>query len=216
MMGRIIKDYFGAFRWSNFKTKVANLAYMVVYFTSILPVLGGFFEKAEYALIYFMIAIPIIHIMNSSCIHTMKLPKLMYMVPLSQEMKREYIVKSTIFRICFCTGLGVICALPILLLDLCNIVTFFLIIYNALTLALLLCGMTERSSIKVVNMCVTFISIFLIACMLCMDVKLMTKEVPLLFLIPAVLIQLPLTIKHMSYWNTAVDKAMSYEASYDK
>ena len=33
MTARIIRDYFAAFRWSNFKTKVANSLYMIVYFT---------------------------------------------------------------------------------------------------------------------------------------------------------------------------------------
>lgn len=234
MTSQIIRNYFDGFRWSNFKGKVANVAYMIVYFSCILPVVAGFFEKLEYAIVYFAIAIPVLHIVNSGCVHNMRMPKLMYMVPLSQNMKREYIVKSAVFRIVFCTFVGAVCALPIYLMGLCNILTYILIVYNVLTLALLFCGMNERYGIEDdgkwteiksttvrgvvqgVNVFVTIVSSFLMACMLCMDVNLMTKEVPILFAIPAVLIQLPLTIKYMTYWKVAVDRAMTYETSYDK
>lgn len=234
MTSQIIRDYFDGFRWNNFKGKVANAAYMIVYFSCLLPVIGGFFEKAEYALVYFAIVIPLIHVINSGCVHTMRMPKLMYMVPLSQSMKREYIVKSAIFRIVFCAFLGGVCALPIYLMGLCNILTYILIVYNVLTLALLFCGMNERYGIEDdtkwteikstttrgvvqgINVFVTIVSSFLIASMLCLDVNLMTKEAPIIFAIPAVLIQLPLTIKHMIYWKVAVDRAMTYETSYDK
>lgn len=233
MMGRVIKDYFAAFRWGNFKEKVAHFAYLVVYFATILPVIGGFFDKWEYALVYFLMMIPTIHMLNSGSLHIMKMPKMMYMVPLTKEMKREYIVKSAIFRICFCSLLGMICTLPLVLLGLCGIVTYVIIVYDYVVFSLLLCGMNERYGIEErdawqearsdcrgliqgIDMIVTVISLFGVACMLCSDVRLFPVVANWLFAIPAILFQLPLTIKHMKYWNTAVEKALNYERSFDK
>lgn len=234
MTSQIIRNYFDGFRWSNFKGKVANVAYMIVYFSCILPVVAGFFEKLEYALIYFAIAIPVLHIVNSGCVHNMRMPKLMYMVPLSQNMKREYIVKSAVFRIVFCTFVGAVFALPIFILGQCSVVTYILIVYNALTLALLFCGMNERYGaeddtkwteiksttgrgvVQGVDIFFTVCAFFGITCMLCWDGGRVNEFANLIFAIPAVLIQLPLTIKYMTYWKVAVDRAMTYETSYDK
>lgn len=233
MTGRIVKDYFVAFRWSNFKTKVAHFFYLNVYFSIMLPAVAGFFEKGEYALVYFLIMIPTIHIFNSGALHIMKMPKLMYMVPLTQEMKREYIVKSAIFRICFCSLLGALCTLPLVLLGICRVITYVVLVYDFVTLALIFCGMNERYSIEeretwpevksdcrgiimAVDIMLTIISIFAIACMLSWDGGQVNVYANLLFIIPAILFQLPLTIKFMSGWNKAVEKALSYEISYDK
>ena len=233
MTKQVVKDYFLAFRWGNFKERVANFLYMVVYFSVILPCIAGFFEKWEYALVYCLMLIPTIHMLNSGAIHIMKMPKMMYMVPLTQDMKREYIIKAAMFRICFCSFLGMICTLPLVLLGLCGIITYVIIVYDYVTFALLLCGMNERYGIEErdawqetksdcrgliqgIDIVITVFSLFGIACMLCSDVKLFPVVANWLSAIPAILFQLPLTIKHMSYWNTAVEKALSYERSFDK
>lgn len=229
----IIKDYFAAFKWNNFKSKVANSVYMMIYCTTFLPIIGGYFEKAEYVAVYFLMAIPLIHILNSGMLHIMRMPKLMYMLPLSHSMKRDYIVKSTIFRICFCTLLGIACTVILIALKLCGVITGILIIYNVFTLSLLFCGMNERYAIEErekwpevksdgrglmqgIDIFVTIISSFGISAMLCSDVNLFPVRANWLFAIPAVFIQLPLTIKYMSYWNKAIEKALSYETSFDK
>lgn len=233
MTGRVIKDYFTAFRWSNFKEKVAHFAYLVVYFSAILPTIVGFFETWKSALVYVLMMIPTIHILNSGSLHIMKMPKMMYMVPLTQDMKREYIVKSALFRICFCSLLGMICTLPLVLMGICRVITYVVLVYDYVTFALLLCGMNERYGIEErdawqetksdcrgliqgVNIFLTVISLFGIACMLCWDGGMVNVYANLIFIIPAILFQLPLTIKHMTYWNTAVEKALSYERSFDK
>ncbi len=233
MRGLIIRNYFAAFRWDNFKTKVANSLYMIVYFSVLFPVIIGFYEKPEYAVTYYLIAIPTIHTVNSAAVHIMRMPKMMYMVPLSRDMKKEYIVKSALFRIGFCALLGVVCALPLVLLGMCRVITCIVLIYDFVTLALILCGMNERYGIEEreayppvksdcrgiiqgVNLLITIISLFGIACMLCWDDGPVNVYANLIFIIPGILVQLPLTIKHMSYWNEAVNKALAYEASYDK
>ncbi len=233
MTKRIVKDYFLAFRWGNFKEKVANALYMILYFTVLFPVIVGFYEKVQYVITYYLIAIPTIHIINSGALHIMRMPKLMYMVPLNENQKREYIVKSAIFRICFCTLLGTVCGLPLVLLGWCRVITYVIIVYDILTLALLFCGMNERYGVEErekyppvksdyrgivqwVDVFLTIISIFGISCMLCWDDGPVNVYVNLVFIIPAILFQLPLTIKHMTYWKKAVEKAMHYEASYDK
>lgn len=234
MMGRVIKDYFAAFRWSNFNKKVSNTAYMIVYFTTILPMVAGVYEKLDYALVYYAVLIPVIHTLNSACLHIMKMPKIMYMLPLSQDMKRDYIVKSGIFRICFCSGFGIVCTLPLLFLKSCHIFTYLLIVYNLITWSLIFCGMNERYNIEEreawsnvvksdyrgidqgINVFFTAMALIGLVCMLCWDGGMVNVYANLLFAVPAVLIQLPLTIKHMSYWNKAVEKAMNYETSYDK
>lgn len=235
MTGRVIKDYFTAFRWSNFKEKVAHFAYLVVYFFTVFPVLVGFFETWESALIYVLMMIPTIHILNSGSLHIMKMPKMMYMVPLTNDMKKEYIVKSAIFRICFCSLLGMICTLPLVFMGICRVITYVVMVYDYVIFALLLCGMNERYGIEErdawqearsdcrgliqgIDMIITVISLFGIACMLSWDANEGKENVyeNLLFIIPAILFQLPLTIKHMKYWNTAVEKALNYERSFDK
>ncbi len=235
MMGRVIKDYFAAFRWGNFKGKVANFAYLIVYFFTILPTVAGFFETWESTLIYVLVMIPTIHILNSGALHIMKMPKMMYMVPLTKDMKREYIVKSAIFRICFCSFLGMICTVPLVIMGLCSVITYAVLVYDYVTFALLLCGMNERYGleernvwqetrsdcrglIQGIDMIITVISLFGIASMLSWNINEGKARVyeNLIFAIPAILFQLPLTIKHMTYWDTAVDKALSYERSFDK
>ena len=233
MMGRVIKDYFAAFRWGNFKEKVAHFAYLVVYFSAMLPTIAGFFETWKSALVYVLMMIPTIHVLNSGSLHIMKMPKMMYMVPLTNDMKKEYIVKSAIFRICFCSFLGMICTLPLVLLGICRVITYVVMVYDYVTFALLLCGMNERYGIEErdawqearsdcrgliqgIDMIITVISLFGIACMLSWDGGMVNVYANLLFIIPAILFQLPLTIKHMTYWNTAVEKALSYERSFDK
>ncbi len=234
MMSRVIKDYFTAFRWSNFREKVANTAYMIVYFTTMLPIIIDVYDSIKDTLIYYAVLLPVVHTLNSACLHIMRMPKLMYMLPLSREMKREYIVKSGIFRICFCSGVGVVCTLPLLLLESCHIFTYLLIVYNLITWSLIFCGMNERYNIEEreawpkvaksdcrgviqgVNVFFTAMALIGLASMLFFDDGQVNVYANLLFAVPALIIQLPLTIKHMSYWNTAVEKAMSYETSYDK
>ena len=233
MTKRIVKDYFLAFRWGNYKKKVANHFFLVVYFSTILPALEGFFEKWEYALVYFLIAIPTIHMFNSGDHHIMKMPKMMYMVPLTQDMKREYIVKSAIFRICFCSLLGMVCTLILVIIGMCRAITYVVLTYEFVTFAILMCGMNERKGIEErevkqevksdyrgliqgVNIYLTVISLFGIACIICWDEGRDNLYVNLICLILAILFQLPLTIKYMSYWNKAVEKALNYETSFDK
>lgn len=227
MTGRIIKDYFAGFKWTNFKTKVANFAYLIVYFASILPAVGGFFEKGRYAAIYLFIAIPLLHVMNSGAIHIMRLPKMLFLVPMNQEMKRQYIVRSALFRICFCAFLGLVFTVPLVLLKICDLVVAVMLMFNVLMLSMILCGINERYDaqakkkwpeiksdcrgiIQGVNVFITVISSYGIACMLCWDTY-VADWVKWIFVGVAVFVQLPLTIKHMTYWNKAVEKALSYE-----
>ncbi|MBQ7776826.1 MAG: hypothetical protein IJ379_12990, partial [Lachnospiraceae bacterium] len=69
-------------------------------------------------------------------------------------------------------------------------------------------GMVESA-----NLLFTLLSIFFSAAVLCWDTP-VALWVEYIFVGFVVLVQIPLTVKLLTYWNQFMDRAVSYERSY--
>lgn len=227
----IVKDYFKAFRWSVFKDVLLKSGFGIVYLWVILPFICGFMERGEHYTTFQMIFIPILFNFISGILHRMELPKAMFLCPMSDGQRRDYVVQSCVFRICFTGSVGVVFTIGMIGLGLCDVVSGVALLGNHICLALLLCGFSERkgrteeernrsllehaglrSGVEIVDALCIILCSFGIACVLCWDTT-PAPWVKWVFLAVVLLVECPLTAYFMMGWKAAVERAISYEAS---
>ncbi|MBQ7934480.1 MAG: hypothetical protein IJ327_06835 [Lachnospiraceae bacterium] len=227
----IIRDYFRAFRWSKFKDVFWQGGFWIIYMGVIFPFCGGFTEKGEYYVTFQMIFLPCLFGFISCSLHPMELPKAMFLCPMSNGQRRDYVVQSCIFRICFTGSVGLLFTLGMIGLGLCDVVSGVALLGNYICLALLLCGFNERkgrteeernrsllehaglrSGVEIADALCIILCSFGIACVLCWDTT-PAPWVKWVFLAVVLLVECPLTAYFMKGWKAAVERAVSYEAS---
>lgn len=227
----IIRDYFKAFRWSKFKDVFWKGGFWIIYMGVIVPFCGGFTEKGEYYVTFQMIFLPVLFCFISCFLHPMEIPKAMFLCPMSDRQRRDYVVQSCVFRICFTGSVGVVFTIGMIGLGLCDVVSGVALLGNHICLALLLCGFSERkgrteeernrsllehaglrSGVEIVDALCIILCSFGIACVLCWDTT-PAPWVKWVFLAVVLLVECPLTAYFMMGWKAAVERAISYEAS---
>lgn len=227
----IVRDYFAAFRWENIKEILKNGGlFVAIYLCGFIPVTGGFTEKKEYLLTYVLIAVPLAFISLSGKLHSIKLPKVMFLCPIDRNVRREYIVKSCCFRIGLHVAINALAILILVCMGLCDWVSSIVLELNSAFLTLFMLGVkkrknsvyrdpfpsteiTKESIVGILNVFFVIISSSGVACMLCWDTP-VAWWVKYIFLSIALVVQLPLTIAYMTYWKKAVEEAVDYESSY--
>lgn len=227
----VVRDYFAAFRGGKSKEGLKSAWWSIWYLGIFYPLMNDLYEDPKCMIIYATIAIPIIFGVVSGSVHSMALPKVMYLCPLKESVRKEYIEKSCIFRIFFVSLLGTIGAMALWISGLCDGVTAGVSISNIVAWAVLSCGFDHKkiddslkerfntkesymvSIIEAADTTITLISAFGVACALCWDTP-VYWWVKWIFVGVAVFLQVPLTVRLLKNWNMVVERAASYEKSF--
>ena len=104
MLKYVVRDYFKAFNRKNVKTHFREFyARMFVVACSYATCFGLQDDDTTRStrIVLFAITFSTIFIYFSGCIHTNRLPKMMYLCPMSVKERKEYIHKSFCFKIAF-------------------------------------------------------------------------------------------------------------------
>ena len=233
MTKRIIKDYFTAFRWSRVRETFANEQWwLFFYFLFCLPIACRYFDTRESTLAYLMVNIPFVFTLFAAPLHPAALPKLLYLCPMSKEMRKEYIVKACYIRVGFPILIGIACGIILLWQGICDWICGVGILLNLVILAVIMgsginkngCGKklengqramdmdTKKGIYEAACLILAFLVSLTYASILAWEtsVAIWVKCLPLGVIL---LIQLPITLKYLSYWQESVENAAYYESS---
>ncbi len=233
MTKRVIRDYFTAFHWRKLKKIKLNM-FVYIEFILILPLVTQVFETMAGTLAYMTVMLPMMFTMFSASLHRIALPKMMYLCPMSRDMRKEYLVKSYYVQVAIPMMLAFLGVTVLLFTGLCDVVC---VMGNGLNTmlysAFMSFGFYEMGHDKIVthghkvikvSMKRQAIEVFglfigLVSAMTYLSV--MRREwsgvVWLKWCLIGVtlLIMLPMTImKYKLYWKEAIEHALGYETGY--
>lgn len=102
MTGRVVRDYFTAFRWSN--VRVCMKAYHWFPFVYLFICLPLFECIVSYGRKIDLVRILVpggmaMFVVFTALLHPVTMPKIMFLCPLSREQRREYVRKAWLFRV---------------------------------------------------------------------------------------------------------------------
>jgi len=229
----VVRDYFAAFRWEKSKEwlKNSNGWWLVFYFSFMLPACSRIWSSSVSTKVYLMVVIPFIYGVFSVGIHDKALPKVMYLCPMEQKVRKEYIARSYLFRILMIVILNLVAAFFLLIMGLTDVVTACMIVGNGAFWAVAGIGLGRQrldpavkerlkatTSYAMGNMetglgIVSALSQFGLVCILGWDTP-VAWWVKWIFVGVAVVLQLPLAIRLLKNWDKTMERATSYEASY--
>lgn len=235
MIKWVMRDYFQAFHWKNNKERYkSNRWWMYIYFIFFLPLMSSELRTFEGWLGYILIMLPFLFTMFASVLQPMAMPKLMYLCPMSRDMRREYIRKSCYFRTMVPIIMSILVVAILLISGRCNWVYAAVILLNHSTLSVLLgsginmngYGKPDENGKRVVHMDTgngiielivmvgAMFSCFLCSCYITYGMQSASAmEMQWWFLGMELLISLPLTICYIRNWSEAVERAIQYETS---
>lgn len=225
----VIKDYFSAFSWYRISALMkASNWFWVLYWFLLLPGMSGAFEEMDKVWTFYLMMLPVGFCFVSGVFHRSKLPKFFYICPMERSVRRTYINRKFLFEILVPAFIGGVATVLLLGLRLCHPLTAGLYFFDMLVISLLggdiftqTVEVPKDSAIQVeeakmlgVTKCVAFVLSFLGI----FGMWMMLDFGPAVeswckwgFFSVAVLIVLPLTIKGLTGWNAAVERALSYE-----
>ena len=244
MTKNAVRNYFVSFKFGNIKNKynkswgsVVNLLW-VIYFFLAMPAFVGFFDNKDYAITYFCIVTPVFFWIFASAIHPIKLPKIMFICPMKEQERRDYIVKSWIFHVIISMVIGVIGVTILMILGLCDGICFAGLMLNvvisshsvnglfyehnqdknsveylAVTEMYKMKGVIENDGAQTALIILMWLLAYCYGAILCWDTPVL-RGVKWGFLIIEIIIEVPLFVKIMKKWTACVNRAVSYEGSY--
>ncbi len=233
MMQWVIRDYFTAFRIRKIKEagRLLSLWYLF-YFMFFLPLMvADSIRTAEGILFYNLVSFPVIFSIFAATVCPLRLPKMMFLSPLSNKMREEYIVKSCMVRIVIPILLGIVAVMVLLLIGKCDLMCGGIILLNDVIFSFFngarintggFFQENKRTSATsgVKN---TLIEVFeIIAAMsLCLifAMEIASDAIFLMWekwLFLAVLLgfSLPATVVSFKGWRKSVERAINYESMY--
>lgn len=230
MTQRVLRDYLGTFRWQKIKESQKKGAWwMFIYSMSLAPLILGTYNGLTSTVLYYLIGIPFGFAMYVPTIHTMKLPKIMYLCPLNTEERREYIIKSCVVRITASLLVDVIGVLVLLVCGICDGVMAISIFLNLALLSVAIgSGINLNGYGKITEEGSRVIDpknkkeflemwIFLVALLICAAHYYITLDLTPTLLIRIIAVGMPLvillppTIAYLMFWKQAVTETMTYE-----
>lgn len=117
MLRWVAQQYMTGLRGGSLEKNQRFMAFFFIpYLLILVSVTSGFYDTVMEACCYYALAIPMGVCFCMAFINPVRMPKLMYLCPLDQSMRRSYIRGACRFRIAVHTGLAVIGALASLLL----------------------------------------------------------------------------------------------------
>lgn len=231
MTQRVIMDYFAAFRWQKIKETLKNNGWWwYVYFFTCLPLVLGAYREFEFAVVYYLLGFPMIFTMFLSVHQSMRLPKIMYLCPMSKEERKSYIINSFIVRITVPIVANILCIVLLILCGFCNPITALGIFISNVIFSVVYCSginvngygrMTEKGD-RVID--IDTREHFLEAGMLLVHALIFAfsygmitegfADLPvdkILSIGLPLVIELPIAIAYFRHWNDAVNRTMTYE-----
>ncbi len=234
MIAWAIKDYFGGFRWGRIKEAYKGGGWWTpIFLMTVLPAATRFFETQKSTLAYVLVYGPILFCLFAAPLHSIMLPKLMYLCPMSRENRRKYIVASTVIRIGVPMLLGVLGAGILLARGICDWICEVGVLLNIISFSLMLGSGTNHNGFgkmseegqRVMNfdtragvwesfgLMLALLLGMAYPFVLAWDTP-VPQWVKWLFLGFQLLAQLPITIKYMGFWKPSVEGAVYYENGY--
>ena len=118
--------------------------------TTLLHLLLGLYNSADKIGIWTAITLPMLSIFLSGTLHPIGLPKMMYLCPMSMEERREYIIKSFVFKMMLHAFFAIVSTLFLILCSESDGIAMLSILFNELVFSLLFSvvrrgGVLERS-----------------------------------------------------------------------
>lgn len=220
-----IQDYLEDLRWWKNKEKNKSGSLWMIYFLVVLPLIMQVFESADTALSYFCIMIPIFVCIGAQSLQRNLLPKMMYLCPTSQEMRKSYIEKVCLIRIAAPFGVGVVGVTILFCFGICDGITGIGIMLNMAALSISVgVGLFIKSSGKVIKGEIPrpdagLLEIFIlfatmITGLLCASWMSGITTMPWLkwsFVVGEILLLVPLVVSYWKRWPEAVERALKYE-----
>lgn len=231
MTQKVIRDYFAAFRWGKIKETYKNYGWWShVYFLTGTPLILGVYRDIRTVMMYYFLAVPVVFTLSVSVLQPMKLPKLMYLCPMSRKERKEYIIKSCIFRITVPIIVDILGAISLLLFGLCNPIMAAGILLSNIIFSVVFCSginengygrLTEKGNRVIdidtrehfLEMWILVVEVLMVAISYALtredfDNTLLAK---CLCIGGTVLIELPLAIAYLRHWKDAINRTMNYE-----
>lgn len=235
MMRLVIRDYFTAFRWKKIKenNKVASLWY-IVYFSFFLPLMVlGSLRTGEGILIFNLVTFPIVFGLFAETIHPLRLPKMMYLCPMTKKMRKEYITKTCFMRIMVPIVLGIMAVAGLLVSGKCDLLCGAGILLNDIIFSVFVgagvningYGMLQNIGrttgnmnaknilLEVIISVITILAGFIYSSELTSDTGFSTWEKWIL-LGTLLVFSFPAIVVYLRGWQASVEYAINYESSY--
>lgn len=231
MWKRVIRDYFAAFRREKLKeaAKTGNW-WMYPYFALVLPACLQVFRDVQSTTAYFLVMIPILFSSFVLSVYPATLPKIMYLCPMSNSARKEYMEKSRVVRSAIAAGISLISITIVALLGVAEWIYLVAIFSNHCMFALVMSsiinenghGTLDVNGKRVVDwdskagilegcmLVIVMITAFIQASVEWEDTSLL--EGSLLWAIPAVL-ELPIVVWFCRHWSENVERALCYETA---
>ena len=230
MLQLAFKNYINAFRWQNIKEKYHNGGWFsLFYLLLILPmVVSGYDFEDTTGLICLLIMLPSIFAMFASILFPSMLPKIMYLSPMSKEMRKEYLLKASLIRTIVPIIMSVIVVSITTMVGLTDILCAFGIFLNNSVFAVFLgsginkngYGTIDKNNIRTLaiedsysfqEFIIVIVTIIISVCYASIVMETDPLWVRILFIGITLLIPLPATMSYLKYWPSALENALCYE-----
>lgn len=224
MIKNIIREYFTAFRWRRIKESYRGSNWwFFIYMLVVVPMMsvGKISESWQTALAFYGLILPIMFHLFTVPLHPFSLPKMMYLCPMTKDERRAYLKRTYSVKALFSLLAALLGAVGLMA---AGCYDFFLISIT-FVLSILIIFATSLQTRAVGNGAdwskskdrwetVTLIFFLLQAVVLASEVA--TKEIcsqteKIVYLGMLLFIDLPLTLKILSFWNETVERLMYYE-----
>ncbi len=221
MLELIVRDYFSAYRWEHIKEDgKLNAIWYLLYCMIIVPLMMGLSFGRHGYVKCLLVAIPAVWIGLSASLHSMRLPKIMFLCPMDYKMRRQYIIIAFWFRMCFHTAIGALGGIATMLVGGDALTAIAIIINNAI-FSFYCSGMnvngvekkiaSKRGIIETTGFIFTLLLVINYGAIVEAGGLLKQKLWEQVLVGIAVVIQLLLTRKYATYWQSAVAAATDYE-----
>lgn len=231
MIRWVIRDYIDGFRWQNIKEQYKfGPGYLCFNILLLVPLISTGYDMDGRTLASFLINLPVAFALFSAMPQLMALPKMMYLCPMSRDMRREYVIKGCVIRIIVPILLGLpgivwslvkgmfdwICVIGILL----NILLFAVIFAMGINVEAYAKKVNGRQGVsglddifgfrRIASIVITLLINIIYVSAIGEETPWWVKVIPIAAIL---LISLPITISCMREWPAAVEQAASYESS---
>lgn len=223
-MKNIIREYFTAFRWRRIKEGYRGSNWwFFIYMLVVVPMIftGGISESWQNVLAFYSLIVPIMFHLFTVPLHPFSLPKMMYLCPMTKDERRAYLKRTYSVKVLFsflaallgAVGLMAAGGYDIFLTVIAFVLSILIIFATSLQTRAVGNG-ADWSKSKDRWETVTLIFFLLQAVVLASEVA--TKEIcspteKIVYLGILLFIDLPLTLKILSFWNETVERMMYYE-----
>ena len=225
-MKNIIREYFTAFRWRRIKEGYRGSNWwFFIYMLVVVPMIftGGISESWQNVLAFYSLIVPIMFHLFTVPLHPFSLPKMMYLCPMTKDERRVYLKRTYSVKVLFsflaallgAVGLMAAGGYDIFLTVIAFVLSILIIFATSLQTRAVGNGAAWSTS-KDRWETVTLIFFLFQAVILANEVA--TKEMcspteKIVYLGILLFIDLPLTLKILSFWNETVEHMMYYEKS---